>query len=265
MAARARRRGRRRPSARGRRAERRGRAVGVGALSLAALAVPWSVVWPYVLTTALLGGLGTLTWWLWRTDRLARLAERRRRHETRVEAGRRSLAEVDAMTWQAFERYVADLCRRDGCTDVVVSGRSGDLGADVVGVLPDGRRLVVQCKHYAPHRYVPSGDMQKFVGTAWLHHKADVAVFVATCPFGKAALNLAVTHGILALHRDLLGQWNTGTPPGPPPLNGTGQGTRAPPPPKTRLRRLTRAPRQAERSPTRRDRAQWPYSGLNLV
>ncbi|MDQ1024675.1 HJR/Mrr/RecB family endonuclease [Streptomyces umbrinus] len=52
-------------------------------------------------------------------------------------------------------------------------GGSGDLAADVVGNLPDGRRLVVQVKHYAPNRTVPSGDMQKFVGMAFAEHNAD--------------------------------------------------------------------------------------------
>ena len=39
------------------------------------------------------------------------------------------MAEVDALSWQEFETYVAELCRRDGCTKVVVSGKSGDLRA----------------------------------------------------------------------------------------------------------------------------------------
>ncbi|MBU7599413.1 restriction endonuclease [Streptomyces sp. P38-E01] len=173
------------------------------------------------------GSAGGLVWWLWRTDRLLRAGERARRDEEVREAGRRSLSEVDAMSWQEFERYVAWLCRRDGCRDVEVSGKSGDLGADVLATLPDGRRLVVQCKHYAPHRYVPSGDMQKFVGTAYLHHGADVAVFVATCTFSKPAMALAVRHGVLAVHRDLLGQWNTGSPLSELlPINGSGQGDR---------------------------------------
>ncbi|GFH80584.1 hypothetical protein Sgou_52540 [Streptomyces gougerotii] len=112
------------------------------------------------------GVAGALLWWLRRTDRLHRSGERRRREAEAVRAGQLSLAEVDALSWQEFERYVAGLCRRDGCRDVVVTGGSGDLGADVTATLPDGRRLVIQCKHYAPHRYVPSGDMQKFLGTA---------------------------------------------------------------------------------------------------
>ncbi|WP_078076373.1 restriction endonuclease [Streptomyces niveus] len=219
---------RRRPSAARRRYEtRRNALLGGGVLALLVLTTFWAEIWPYAAGAALTGAVGGVAWWLWRTDRLVRGRDARWREAEAIGAGQRSLAEVDAMSWQEFERYVADLCRRDGCTDVEVSGRSGDLGADVTGTLPDGRRLVVQCKHYAPHRYVPSGDMQKFVGTAWLHHKADVAVFAATCPFSEAALALAVQHDILAVHRDLLGLWNTGTPlPALLPLNGTGQGDR---------------------------------------
>lgn len=214
----------RRTSARRRRQLRRD-AAACGGVLLITVVIFWSVIWPYVLGAAALGGLGAVGWWLWRTDRFHRAADRRWRRGDTIRTGLRSLTEVDALSWREFEEYVAGLCRRDGCTNVVVSGKSGDLGADVTGVLPDGRRLVIQCKHYAPHRYVPSGDMQKFVGTAWLHHKADVAVLVATCPFSRAALGLAVRHDILALHRDLLGQWNTGTPLAALlPLNGKGQG-----------------------------------------
>jgi restriction system protein len=218
-----------RRSAARRRYETRRNTVLAGCAVLALLlANSWSAAWPYVAGTAGFGLVGGALWWLWRTDRLLRGGDRRWREQDAVRLGRRSLAEIDALDWRDFERYVAELCRRDGCTDVTVTGKPGDLGADVTGTLPDGRRLVVQCKHYAPHRYVPSGDMQKFVGTAWLHHKADVAVIVATCPFGKAALALAVEHRILAVHRDLLGQWNTGTPlPALLALNGTGQDDRA--------------------------------------
>ncbi|WP_328707820.1 restriction endonuclease [Streptomyces mesophilus] len=55
---------------------------------------------------------------------------------------------------------------RDGCTEVVVSGKSGDLGAGAIRYFPDGRKLVVQCKKYAPERSRSSQDMQKFVGAA---------------------------------------------------------------------------------------------------
>ncbi|MER7875807.1 restriction endonuclease [Streptomyces solisilvae] len=198
-----------------------------GAVAVLALALTWQTVWPYVVGVVLVGLLGGVGWWLWRTH-LRTVAEHRAwRAEEENAARERSMAEIDTMTWQRFERYVAELCRRDGCTHVIVSGKSGDLGADVVGRMPDGRRLVIQCKHYAPHRTVPSGDMQKFLGTAKAEHGADVAVFVATCDFTRAAERLAVKHEILAMHRNLLGAWVRGaTLESLIPLNGTGNGGR---------------------------------------
>lgn len=156
--------------------------LGAAAATAALLATTWSTIWPYVLVAAT-GASATALWWLHHTDRLPRRGKPHPHEPTALRAA--SLAEVDALSWREFEHHVAALCRRDGCRDVVVTGGAGDLGADVTATLPDGRRLVIQCKHYAPHRYVPSGDMQKFLGTAWLHHRADVAVFAATCPFAR--------------------------------------------------------------------------------
>ncbi|MGW5866519.1 restriction endonuclease [Streptomyces sp. NPDC055239] len=192
----------------------------------------WSAVWPVlvaVLAVAVVGGAG---WGVWRAHRLAVGRDRQWRAQEEARARELSMAEVDALSWQDFEHYVADLCRRDGCTQVVVSGKSGDLGADVIGFLSDGRKLVVQCKKYAPDRSVSSQDMQKFVGTARLEHGADVALFVTTCrSFTKAALGQAVRQNIVALHRDLLGSWVKGAHLDTLiPLNGSGGGTRRRPP-----------------------------------
>lgn len=195
---------------------------------LSALALGWSSVWPLVVGIAGLGAVGGAARWLWvehrratRGDQTWRAGEERRARELTMKS-------VDALTWQEFERYVADLCRRDGCTEVMVSGKAGDLGADVIGLMADGRKLVIQCKHYAPHRKVPSGDMQKFVGTARLEHRADVALFVATCGFTKEAGELALRQGICAMHRDLLGSWVKGARlDSLLPLNGAGGGGRA--------------------------------------
>ncbi|MFJ3820626.1 restriction endonuclease [Streptomyces nodosus] len=188
----------------------------------------WAAVWPIlvaVLSVVVAVGAG---WALLRAHRRAVGQDRAWRALEEARARELSMAEVDALSWQEFETYVADLCRRDGCTKVVVSGKSGDLGADVVGYLADGRKLVVQCKKYAPHRSVSSQDMQKFVGTARLEHGADVALFVTTChTFTKAALGLALRQDIVALHRDLLGSWVKGAHLETLiPLNGSGGGTR---------------------------------------
>ncbi|MGW3497342.1 restriction endonuclease [Streptomyces sp. NPDC001020] len=135
----------------------------------------------------------------------ARLADDARRH------ARRSLDAVWAMDDRRFEEFVAGLCRRDGCTDVKRVGGAGDLGADVTGALPDGRRFVIQCKRYAKHRTVGSRDIQTFNGTARVEHGADVPVFVASCVFTKPARDFAARHDLCLIDVNLLGFWNNGT------------------------------------------------------
>ncbi|KUL26987.1 restriction endonuclease [Streptomyces regalis] len=117
---------------------------------------------------------------------------------------------VDVMSWKQFEQHVAQLCRRDGCTDVVVTGGKGDLGADVIALLPDGRRLVIQCKRQAAHRAVTTADMQRFIGAARPEHHADIALYAVTCRFTKSALALAARHGITVMPRELFAAWNAG-------------------------------------------------------
>ncbi|MGW7821859.1 restriction endonuclease [Streptomyces puniciscabiei] len=205
---------------------------GWGAVTAVAAAVwvagHWSVVWPVLVAVLAAGVAGGTGWALLRSHRLAVGQDRAWRAQEEARARELSMAEVDALSWQEFETYIAELCRRDGCTKVVVSGKSGDLGADVIGYLADGRKLVVHCKKYAPHRSVSSQDMQKFVGTARLEHGADVALFVTTCrAFTRDALGLALRQDIVAMHRDLLGSWVKGAHLKTLiPLNGSGGGTR---------------------------------------
>jgi restriction system protein len=162
-----------------------------------------------VLAVVALGAAGAL---LMRSGRREADAERARvAEQTRVQA-QRSLERVWAMDDRAFEEYIADLCRRDGCTQVQRVGGAGDLGADVIGLLPDGRKLVVQCKRYAKHRSVGSRDIQTFNGTARQEHGADVPLFVASCVFTQPARNFAAKHALALVDVNLLGFWNSGTP-----------------------------------------------------
>ena len=103
---------------------------------------------------------------------------------------------MDAMNGKTFERHIAKLLIRDGCTNVVVQGGHGDRGVDVIGLTADGRRLVVQCKRHAPYQTISSPDIQKFIGSAKVLYSAEVALFVATCPFTPDALQLAAETGM---------------------------------------------------------------------
>ncbi|XQE83147.1 restriction endonuclease [Streptomyces microflavus] len=113
----------------------------------------------------------------------------------------------------AFEEAVAELCRRDGCADAEVVGGAGDLGADVLATTPDGRRLVVQCKRYGPDNRAGSQELQRFGGTCYAVHGADIALVVSTGGFTDPALDYAEQCAILCYGPEELAAWSEGGPP----------------------------------------------------
>ncbi|MGW0223375.1 restriction endonuclease [Streptomyces tendae] len=131
-------------------------------------------------------------------------------------------AEHEELSPDEFEEAIADLCRRDGCTEVEVVGGAGDLGADVLAVAPDGRRVVIQCKRYADDNKVGSQDLQRFGGTCFTVHGADVAVLVTSSDFTAPAADYAEWCGIVCVNEERLRDWCEGG--GPAPWEGLGPG-----------------------------------------
>ncbi|KMS77606.1 restriction endonuclease [Streptomyces regensis] len=136
---------------------------------------------------------------------------------TEVPGGVVDCAELEP---DGFEEAIADLCARDGCQEVEVVGGAGDLGADVTAVTPDGRRVVIQCKQYGVANKVGSQDLQRFGGTCFTIHEADVAAVVTTSDFTTPALEYARQCGIVCVDGRALDAWCRGT--GPSPWDGTG-------------------------------------------
>ncbi|MFF5973939.1 restriction endonuclease [Streptomyces sp. NPDC012769] len=116
---------------------------------------------------------------------------------------------------EGFEHSVAALCARDGCTVVEVVGGAGDLGADVVATTADGRKVVLQCKQYTGDHRVGSPDLQRFGGTCFTVHEADVAVLVTTGTFTEPALDYAAACGILCVDGPALAAWTESAAPAP--------------------------------------------------
>jgi HJR/Mrr/RecB family endonuclease len=83
------------------------------------------------------------------------------------------VATTNSMSPREFEELIARLLVRDGHTQVRVVGDRGDLGADVIGVDPQGHQVVVQCKRYFGQP-VTSGDVQRFLGTVCAEHRATL-------------------------------------------------------------------------------------------
>jgi hypothetical protein len=119
-------------------------------------------------------------------------------------------SQLTAMTWKAFERHVADLLRRDGCTDVVVRQAYKDRGIDVTARTADRRTVAVQCKNHTARRSVTSSDMQRFAGAARAVARVDVALFVTTGNFSCDAQAIADLSGVLTVNGDDLEAWSAG-------------------------------------------------------
>ncbi|MFD7459304.1 MULTISPECIES: restriction endonuclease [unclassified Streptomyces] len=116
----------------------------------------------------------------------------------------------DALSPDEFEQAVAALCVRHGCSQVRVVGGAGDLGADVVALTADGRRLVIQCKRYGVENKVGSQELQRFGGTCFTVHEADVAVVVTTSDFTAPAVEYAEQCGIVCVDGSALRAWSDG-------------------------------------------------------
>ncbi|OKJ73226.1 restriction endonuclease [Streptomyces sp. CB02460] len=122
-----------------------------------------------------------------------------------------TLPDFTALDPDGFEAAVAALCERDGCQEVEVVGGAGDLGADVLATAPDGRRVVVQCKQYGPDHKVGSQDLQRFGGTCWTVHGAQLATVVTTSEFTAPALEYAEACGIRCVDGTALAAWAEGS------------------------------------------------------
>lgn len=129
-----------------------------------------------------------------------------------VEYAEVEYAELDP---DGFEEAIADLCARDDCREVEVVGGACDLGADVLAVTAKGLRVVIQCKRYGDDNRVGSQDLQRFGGTCFTVHEADIAVLVTTSDFTAPALDYAQQCGIVCVNGEELDAWLDGTGPTP--------------------------------------------------
>ncbi|MFD3846277.1 restriction endonuclease [Streptomyces microflavus] len=112
------------------------------------------------------------------------------------------------LTPSEFEQAIADLCREGGCYRVETPGGAGDLGADVIAYTPEGRKVVIQCKQYRGK--VSSPEMQKFAGTVFSVHQADIALMVTTGFVTGPAAAYASVIGIQIVDSNVLRRWADG-------------------------------------------------------
>jgi restriction system protein len=118
----------------------------------------------------------------------------RRRRPAPLRIG--SVGELLALSPTDFEEAVAQSLRDRGYRDVQRRGGPGDLGVDITCTDPNGERLALQCKRYAPGSLVGSRDLQLFIGMIHTEHNVDRGVYVTTSNYTIPARQLAKRHNI---------------------------------------------------------------------
>lgn len=112
------------------------------------------------------------------------------------------LSTVDDMSGYDFERWCAELLRRNGFTNVSVTPGSNDQGIDVLAN-KDGLRYGIQCKCYS-HDLGNRPVQEATTGRAV--YKCDIAVVMTNRYFTKGAVEAANATGVWLWDRDKLAQ-----------------------------------------------------------
>ncbi|WP_240509206.1 restriction endonuclease [Streptomyces agglomeratus] len=118
------------------------------------------------------------------------------------------MKQLSATSATGFEQACADLLARDGFRSTRRVGGAGDLGVDVTARDHDDRLLILQCKQY--QNPVGSGHVQKFNGTARLHHGADLPIMIGLNGFTQPAIDFAAHHNLILMGRPELKRWAHG-------------------------------------------------------
>ncbi|MFD5881067.1 restriction endonuclease [Streptomyces yangpuensis] len=87
-----------------------------------------------------------------------------------------------------FERAVARLCRRDGCTRVQILRGAGDRSGGVRARTPDGRCVLVECKPYGPAAKVTADALYEVNSRYRAGGRFDLAAVVTTSTFTSSAV-----------------------------------------------------------------------------
>lgn len=116
-------------------------------------------------------------------------------------AGLRQLQmdDVDNMTGVEFEKYIADLFRRQGYL-FETTALSGDLGVDLI-IIKDGIRTAVQAKRYS--KPVNQAAVREAVA-GMKHYQCTEAMVVTNSRFTKLASQLAKSNSCELIDRDKL-------------------------------------------------------------
>jgi restriction system protein len=178
-------------------------------------------IWPVqtaILTVVLVSTL--ITWAIgpaWAVPLLNRIGTVTIRQAALPAQGQRTLRAFLAMDHTRFEHAITELARKH--PDVATAtqcGQTADRGVDVLVHLHDGRRILLQCKHYKPGNNVGGPTVREIVGSV-IANRCHAGAIITTSSFTAEAYatNGTLGHNALTLtDGQALEQWaNGGRPP----------------------------------------------------
>ncbi len=113
-----------------------------------------------------------------------------------------SVADTDNMDGFRFEQYCADILKKNGFSNVVVTQGSGDYGVDIVAE-KDLLSYAIQCKCYSGS---VGNDAVQEVYSGKSKYKCTVAVVLTNSYFTKSAKETAEFNSVILWDRDYLNQ-----------------------------------------------------------
>lgn len=112
---------------------------------------------------------------------------------------------IDEMDGHEFEYFCADILRKNGFNDVIVTKGSGDQGVDILAT-KDCIKYAVQCKNYSS----PLGNTPvQEVNAGKTFYGCHVGVVMTNSSFTSGAKDLAQATGVLLWDRSVLQEMNS--------------------------------------------------------
>lgn len=113
---------------------------------------------------------------------------------------------ADDMEGHDFEKFCADLLRRNGFDEVRVTPASGDQGVDILAQ-KDDIRYAIQCKNY--NSKLGNTPVQEIYAGKTFYH-CHVGVVMTNSTFTQGAIDLAEATNVLLWDRDRLQRFMQG-------------------------------------------------------
>ena len=114
-------------------------------------------------------------------------------NEKQVRKRVKRVASADQLDGYQYEQFCASYLRHKGWTQVMVTSKSADYGADIVATDPAGTKYAIQCKKY--NRPIGISAVQQVVG-AKAYYGCGKGAVISYSGFTDAAKKLSQANGV---------------------------------------------------------------------